>query len=519
MTSSAPSTDLGAAPIVSTEAGRVRGTIENGSYVFRGIPYAEPPVGRLRFRPPAARQPWDGVWAATRFGERHQQDYDPVEARLMKGSERPAGGEDCLNLNVWTPDLGAAGLPVMVWIHGGSLKFGAGSDAIYDGTTFARDGMVTVTLNYRLHPAGFLYIGDCPGSGAFGLLDQIAALGWVRENISAFGGDPDRVTVAGESAGAYSVGQLLAAPAARGLFGRAILQSGAASFDVPVEAASVIGSEVLHTLGVRPGDDDALAAITSSDLLAASRAVEGRMFELLDAHGVRPNLMSVATRITSLSTYGGDVMPQRALTAVADGAARGVDLLMGTNLDEFRLFPPAVLTLAPVVSAVAFGPADGEPSAVLDTYRQNTPDGSEEAGRAHFLDDTLFRIPSIKLAEAAQRHHARVYQYLFAWGSPPSERGLGAFHALDVPFMWDRIDDVAEQFFELAGREPSPDLASAMHGAWVSFVQTGAPRHPGLPEWPAYDTQRRATMRLDAHSRVVEDPLGGERRLWDAVQY
>jgi len=156
---------------------------------------------------------------------------------------------------------------------------------------------------------------------------------------------------------------------------------------------------------------------------------------------------------------------------------------------------------------------------VFDTYRRNTPDGSEDGGRARFLGDTLFRLPSINLADAAQPHHPRVYQYLFAWGSPPSEHGLGAFHALDMPFMWDRIDDVADQFFELAGREPSPDLARAMHGAWVTFVQTGVPRHPSLPQWPAYDTQRRATMRLDLHSRVVEDPLGEERRLWDSVQY
>ena len=152
-------------PIVTTTGGRIRGTVEHGVHVFRGIPYAEPPVGRRRFRPPVRRTPWTGVLEATRFGQRHPQDYDPVEAQLMSGPERPPGGDDCLNLNVWTPDPGATGLPVLVWIHGGSLKFGTGSDALYDGATFARDGVVAVTFNYRLHAAGFLYVGDRPGSG------------------------------------------------------------------------------------------------------------------------------------------------------------------------------------------------------------------------------------------------------------------------------------------------------------------------------------------------------------------
>ena len=225
-------TTVQAAPIVATSRGAVRGSREEDVCVFRGIPYARPPVGELRFRPPVPPEPWDGVRDATRFGRRHIQVYDPVEGPLMHASARQPEGDDCLNLNVWTPDPTAGGLPVLVWIHGGSLKFGAGSDELYDGSTFARDGVVTVTLNYRLHPAGYLYVPGRPGAGAFGLLDQIAALEWVRDNIAAFGGDPARVTVAGESAGGHSVGALLGAPAARGLFRRAIPQSGASSFDV-----------------------------------------------------------------------------------------------------------------------------------------------------------------------------------------------------------------------------------------------------------------------------------------------
>ena len=483
--------------------------------VFRGIPYAEPPVGRLRFRPPQRRAPWDGVRDSTRFGNRHLQDFDPVEARLMAAQTRPPISEDCLNLNVWTPEAGAAALPVLVWFHGGSLKFGTGSDAIYDGATFARAGVVTVTCNYRLQAAGYLYVGDRPGSGAFGLLDQIAVLEWVRENIASFGGDPDRVTIAGESAGAHSVGQLLAAPAARGLFRRGVLQSGAASFDVPVPAAEAIGTEVLRRLGTRPGDDEAFAALDSHHLLAASRAVEREMGEVLAARGIRPNLMSLATGTTSLSTYGGDVVPTRALEAVTAGAAQGIDLLIGTNLDEAALFPPVFTERAPAVAEAAFSGTGRAVADVLACYARNTPRGTADA-HTRLLTDTLFRIPAVGLAEVGG---PRVFAYLLTWASPPSGRHLGAFHGLDLPFTWDKTGPVADGLAELAGRPLSADLAEVVHRAWTEFVVSGVPRHPHLPDWPAYDPVRRPTMLLDDSSRVVDDPLGEERGLWDGVRY
>ncbi len=195
----------GSAPVVHTTSGQVRGVVEDGIAVFRGIPYAEPPVGELRFRPPVARQHWTGVFDAARFGPTVTQLY-VFDSDAQVGAAANPAGDDCLNLNVWTPSPSRSRLPVMVWIHGGAFKTGAGSDSYADGATFARDGVVTVTINYRLHVLGFLYLGDNPGSGAFGLLDQIAALRWVRDNIAAFGGDPDNVTVAGQSAGGMSIG-------------------------------------------------------------------------------------------------------------------------------------------------------------------------------------------------------------------------------------------------------------------------------------------------------------------------
>jgi len=497
--------------VVRTTGGAVRGTHEDGVFAFRGIPYAEPPVGDLRFRPPRRRAPWDGVLDATRFGAVQLQDPDPVEARMMNTALRPAAGPDCLNLNVWTPEPGGAGLPVFVWIHGGSLKTGTGADAFYDGSRFARDGVVTVTINYRLHAAGYLYVSGRPGAGAFGLLDQIAALEWVRDNIAAFGGDPERVTVAGESAGGHSVGQLLAAPAARGLFRRAVLQSGSASFDIAAPAAEVLGTAVLDHLGLTAADDDGIARLTDADVLAAYRAVEPRIGELLPDR----NLMGVATGVLGLSTYGGDVVPVRALDAIAAGSAEGVDVLIGTTLDEVLMFPPAFAQLAPVAAAVGFGPTGRTPDEVLAAY----PGRTEYDRRARFLTDVLFRIPAIRLAEAAQRHGSRVYSYLLGWGTPPGDGRLGAFHGLDLPLMWNRLDDVASAALTLVGRPAPVALAEAVHGAWVSFVTAGVPQHPALPVWPTYDTMRRATMWLDDESRVVDDPMGEQRELWRDVRY
>jgi para-nitrobenzyl esterase len=496
------------APIVRTSQGAVRGSREGGVCVFRGIPYAQPPVGERRFRPPVPPEPWDGVRDVARFGASHIQRYDPVEGPLMHDSTRQPAGDDCLNLNVWTPDPASGGLPVLVWLHGGGLNTGAGSDELYDGATFARDGVVTVTLNYRLHPAGYLYVPGRPGAGAFGLLDQIAALEWVRDTIAAFGGDPDRVTVAGESAGAHSVGALLAAPGARGLFRRAILQSGAASFDVSAEVAAVHGVEVLRRLGVDPADEAALAAVDGATLLATSTEAERDNLDRLTARGLRPGLMSLATRVTSLITSGGDVLPRRPLAAVADGAAAGVDLLIGTTLDEAALFPPAFNAVAPTVAEAAFGGPEFP-----------APYRAQADPVLRFVTDTLFRIPAIRLAEAALPHHPQVFMFLLGWGSPPVDRGRGAMHGLDLPFMWNRIDTIADVIFEMAGRAPSPAFAEAMHGAWVRFVTDGTPGHPALPEWPTYDTTRRSTMWLDEQSRVVDDPMADERRAWHGVAF
>lgn len=503
--------------VVQTNSGAVRGLWENEIAVFRGIPYAEPPVGKLRFRPPARRGRWEGVRDATRFGQiAPQTDESPLDnASLPQGVPQ---GDDCLNLNVWTPTLESASLPVLFWIHGGTFMYGSGSVPFYDGSRFARNGVVVVTINYRLNAAGFLYVDGRPGAGCFGLLDQILALEWVQENIKGFGGDPSRVTIAGESAGGFSVGHLCAIPAARGLFHRAIAQSGGAQLHLSLESARVVGEETLRLLGVRPDDDDAVAAIKTERLLAAHRAVKANAFELLSKAGSH-DAPAIAFGLVPLPTYGTDVLPQPSLRAIESGSARDVDLLAGYTADETNIFFPDGIT-EPALPAVkhagdaAFAHAGLSGVNVLDRYCELLGVNELRDVVVPFTTDLVFRMPSIRLAEAALRHNPRTYLFRFGW-----KGRIGAVHALDVPFMFDTLNRHSEVLRMLGGDHAPQSLATVMHGAWVSFVKTGLPRHGGLPEWPAYDPVRRATMHLDVHSRIVDDPDGETRRLWSGGEY
>ena len=512
-----PERHTDALSVVHTAQGAVRGFWENDVAVFRGIPYAEPPVGRLRFLPPVRRGRWDGVHDATRFGHIvPQTDESPLDAACL-----PRGvpqGDDCLNLNVWTPTLETASLPVLFWIHGGSFMWGSGSVPFYDGSGFARNGIVVVTINYRLNAAGFLYVDGRPGAGCFGLLDQILALEWVQENIRSFGGDPSRVTIAGESAGGFSVGHLCAAPKARGLFHRGIAQSGGAQLHLDVESARVAGEEALRLLGVRPNDDDAIAAITTEQLLAAHRAVKANGFELL-AKARSPNAAPLAFGLVPVPTYGTDVLPQPSLRAIESGSAREIDLLIGWAADETNVFWPHGMTepalpLLERAGNAAFGRAGLSGAQVLQRYRERLDLNALGDVVVPFTTDLMFRIPSIRLAEAAHTHNRGTYMFCFGW-----EGRMGAVHSLDVPFMFDTLDRDPEVIRLLGGEDAPRSLATVMHGAWVSFVKEGTPRHAGLPEWPSYDLARRATMHLDITSRIVDDPGGEMRRVWSNTDY
>ncbi len=493
--------------VVNTRSGAVRGAHHGGVFSFKGMPYAAPPVGENRLQPPRPPEPWDGVRDALEFGPKPPQQAIPAEAELLPELAEP--GADCLTLNIWTSDLGAATQPVMVWIPGGLFEFHAtGACPWYDGAAFARDGVVCVTINYRVGAEGFLYLGD--GLANLGLLDQIAALEWVRENIAAFGGDPDAVTVFGESAGGLSVSTLLAMPRAQGLFKRAIIQSGGAQHVNSPESARQIGERLAAEMKA----EATRKAITAAPLERLIEA-QGKLREALERNP-DPQLWGEAALnfLPWQPTVDGDVLPEPPLDRLRAGASADIDLLIGSNTQEARLFqvPGGLIDQVTDDFLTGMAGAYGLPvETALAAYRDLYPGGSAGDIFAAIQGDWLFRIPLLRIAEAraALDRSAPTYMYEFAWPSPQFDGRLGAGHALEIPFVFDTLGHQTEA---LHGAEPPQTLADAMHGAWVAFAKTGD------PGWTAFDLDRRATMRFDTPSKQVEDPLARERALWNGVR-
>jgi carboxylesterase type B len=493
-------------PVVKTIPGELRGTVVDGVYTFLGIPFAAPPSSANRLRPPRPVEPWSGVRDATHYRTTPPQVAPPTEAA---GTDWDSGvaGDDYLNLNVWTPDPDAAGLPVMVWIQGGQFEFS--TTASYDGSSFAKDGVVCVVINWRVGAEGFLYLGD--GIANLGLLDQVAALEWVRDNISGFGGDPGNVTVFGESAGAMSIGLLLAMPRAEGLFRRAILQSGAAHHVSPPEIALRVGRYVAEKLGVPP-DRDAIAALPVQRLLEVQAEIDAEIFALSIPEELGTEIVNTMPWEPVLDE---DVIPGVPIERIAAGASADVDVLVGTNMDDWRVFMAMVGDIERTTDEALAGPVEvhnhfavaayGLPVDALAAYRERYPGVPPGELLTAVKTDWWVRIPALRLADAHADAGGTTYMYEFAWAVP----GLGAVHALEVPFVFDQLHNNAPLFQMLfMGTEPPQELADTMHSAWVSFARDGD------PGWPRYDLTRRATMRFDLRSEVVDDPRSWERSLW-----
>jgi len=502
--------------VVKTRQGEVRGSLADGVHTFKGIPYAAPPFGAHRFRPPQPVGPWSGVRDALTFGaEPPQPRPDPQMQALVPDPAVP--GEDCLNLNIWSPALGSAGLPVMIWIHGGMFEVGSG--ATYDGSRFARDGIVCVTINYRVGADGFLYLGD--GNANLGLLDQVAALAWVRENIAAFGGDPGNVTIFGESAGAMSVGMLLSMPRADGLFRRAIAQSGAAHQVMSAATARQVGRYLAEQLGVE-ATREAIAAVPVDRLLAAQAELKADLLAHPDPD--RWGGEVVTSTLPWQPVVDGDVIPARPIDRIVAGAGARVDVMVGTNTDDWRLFVVAsgaidhisdeVLTGAVTDHGYQAVAAYGLPIEIaLAAYRAAYPSASPGDLLAAIQTDWWCRIPAIRLADAHAKSPAATFMYEFAWRSPAFNGLLGACHGLEIGFVFDTLDKGPDQMLgPLLGTDPPQQLADTMHAAWVAFATNGD------PGWPKYDLNRRATMRFDTTSEVVDDPRSVERKLWAGVR-
>jgi para-nitrobenzyl esterase len=492
-------------PEVRTAAGAVRGTVRDGVHAFLGIPYAAPPFGPRRFAAPQPAEPWDGVRDCTEYGPTvPKPPYAPPYDVLLPEPVIP--GEDCLNLNVWTPDPGASGLPVFVWVHGGAFVNGSGAVPTYDCATFARDGVVCVTINYRLGIDGFLQFDD-DGPANRGLLDQVAALRWVQDNIAAFGGDPARVTVGGESAGAMSVGSLLSMPSAEGLFTQAVLQSGAGSHAISRQTAVRIAGYVGERLGVAP-TREALAAVPLPELIAAQQAVaaDAALPDPVRWGEVALNAMAFEPVVD------GEVLPDLPIRRIAAGSARGVRVLTGANRDEQRLFlvPNGVIDMITEEMVAPGAAAYGLDAAALEVYRSARPGATAGDVVCDIATDWFFRIPSLRVAEAQAAVGGTAWVYEFSWPSPQLGGRLGACHALELGFTWDTL--ALEANGALVGQGASQQLADVMHGAWVRFVVDGD------PGWPPYDADRRPVQDFGEQVRLVEDPRGAERAVWEGVR-
>ncbi|WP_399894530.1 carboxylesterase/lipase family protein [Streptomyces sp. BBFR51] len=489
-------------PVVTTARGTVRGIRQDGTAAFLDIPYAAPPLGAGRFAAPRPHAPWDGVRDATRPGPNAPQSERRLGSVDMSPYFGPgwARGDDYLTVNVWTPEAGSGGLPVMVFVHGGRFVAGSTRSPMYDGSAFARDGVVLVTLNYRLGIAGFL---DLPGGPANrGLLDVVAALRWVRENIAAFGGDPDRVTLFGQSAGATVVGGVLATPGAAGLFRRAIVQSGSGLGAFTTEQAARVTGAAAEALGVAPRAG-AFAEIPDERLVEAAAGLAG---------------IDLRTRthrdpLIGLSPFS-LVLDTQPAASVAAGLGADVDLLVGTTTEEGNLYLAPVGRYATsraedVEAAAALSHPD--PARLVETYRRARPDASFGELRSAVMGDALFGAGSRALADAHAAHSASAtHAYEFAWRSHGLDGQLGATHTMELPFVFDRthLPELHGPIGLLGPDEPPADLSARTHAAWIRFARTGD------PGWDPYATGRRATMRIDTQWRQVDDPRGEERRAW-----
>jgi para-nitrobenzyl esterase len=491
--------------VVSVSQGKLRGRIEDGVAVFRGIRYAAPPIDANRFTRPQPPEAWDGIRDGREFGPIAAQPPYPPPFNQLLGDQGIAGA-DCLRLNVWTPDPDAR-LPVMVWIHGGSFSRGAGSLPAYDGRRFARDGIVCVTINYRLGAEGFLDLDG--GVQNRGLLDQIAALEWVNGNIGVFGGDAQNVTLFGESAGAFSIGTLMATPSARGLFRRAILQSGAAHHTISRTTSGIVRQRLADALGVRPALD-AMASVALPQFIGAQAQLA---FEL----AIKPNPATFGEVAVNGMLFepvvDGDVVPRRPNDAIAAGASRGLDVLIGTTTEEWRFFsvPTRAIDLVTDEQLSAWVTHRGLSTDAIAVYRTSRPDASPGDIQSALVTDFTFRIPAVRLAEAHSRNGGTPYVYEFSWRSPMFEGRLGACHALEIPFVFDNLDSGG--LAAMTGDHPPQALAGAMHRSWVAFARDG---NPG---WQPYAEDHRAVMTFgQSGGSVIIDPASAERRLWDGIR-
>lgn len=494
-------------PVARTTYGAVSGEVEDGISVFRGIPYGSPTGGGARFMAPQPPKPWSGVREARRFGDQCPQVAAPPTPVWSSWAVATGESEDCLALNVWTPGVGdGKKRPVMVWMHGGGYSVFNGSAAVYDGVRLCQRGdVVLVTLNHRLNLFGYLYLAELGGprftdSGNIGQLDLIAALQWVRDNIEAFGGDPGRVMIFGESGGGGKVSTLMAMPAAKGLFHRAAIQSGPGLKGISREAATATARAVCAAVGVSDKNPGDLQHASVDRLTGALQAVAKGMPE-----GFGP-------------VVDGSSLPRDPFTPDAPQVSADVPVIVGYNATETTvLFPPAGafdLDWAGLKGALAPRLSGADVDKVVADFRQLRPAASPSDLYFVITTEAWMGAGSIALAERkAALGAAGAYLYRLELETPVAR--LRSPHSLDLPLVFDNVGKSASLLG--ASTPEAQKVADQMSAAWIAFAHTGSPNAAGLASWPRYDAHARSTMIFNVVSRAVNDPYGAERQLIAAL--
>lgn len=473
-----PADPVLAYPVVATPAGAVRGVRDGTGERHRAIPYAAAPVGAGRFSPPAPHPGWAGVRDGTRPAPTAPQparDFGRLDMAPYFGPGW-VPGDEYLTVDVHTPAADGGSRPVMVFVHGGGFVTGSSRAALYDGSAFARDGVVLVTVNYRLGIPGFLDLAGAPANR--GLLDLLAALSWVQDTVAAFGGDPGNVTVFGQSAGATLIGGLLATPRAGGLFRRAIIQSGNGTGAFTPEQAQRVAAAAAAALGVEP-TAEAFAPIPDERFLAILPALAG--LDLRTSTAQDP--------LAGLSPFS-LVLPVQPADGLADGPAADVDLLIGTNTEEGHLYLVPQGDLESTTEAgllTVAGRVHADPESALAAHRTARPGSTPGELRSALLGEALFTAGTTRMAQAHARiSGGRTHLYSFGYRSTALGGRLGAAHTVELPFVFDTAD--APRLHgdtRLLGPGPAPaGLAAHVHGAWVAFARTGS------PGWAPYDPHR-----------------------------